>query len=58
MSNLVIAEHDNRALKAATLHTLGAAQQLPGDIHVLVAGSTVFSSSNPAEVIRRLKEPV
>ena len=27
-------------------------------VDVLVAGSTVFSSSNPAEVIRRLKEPV
>jgi len=25
---------------------------------VLVAGSTVFSSSDPAEVIRRLREPV
>lgn len=27
-------------------------------VDVLVAGSTIFSSSNPAEVIRRLKEPV
>ncbi len=27
-------------------------------VDVLVAGSTVFSSSDPAEVIRRLKEPV
>jgi len=26
-------------------------------VDVLVAGSTVFSSSNPAEVIRRLREP-
>ena len=39
MTILIIAEHDNQALKAATLHTLGAAQQLAGDIHVLVAGS-------------------
>ena len=37
-------------------------QNAPVLIHagadVLVAGSTVFSSSDPAEVIRRLKEPV
>ena len=39
MSILVIAEHDNRQLKAATLNTLAAAIQLGSDIHVLVAGS-------------------
>ncbi len=38
MTILVIAEHDNAALKPSTLHTLGAAQQIGGDIHVLVAG--------------------
>ncbi len=38
MSVLVIAEHDNRELNPATLKTLAAAQQLGGDIHVLVAG--------------------
>jgi electron transfer flavoprotein alpha subunit len=38
MSILVIAEHDNAALKPATLHTLGAAKRIGGDIHVLVAG--------------------
>ena len=43
MSVLVIAEHDNQALKAATLNTVAAAQQLAdkgaGDIVVLVAGA-------------------
>lgn len=39
MSVLVIAEHDNAALKPATLNTIGAAKQIGGDIHVLVAGS-------------------
>ncbi len=39
MTILVIAEHDNRELKAATLHTLAAARKLGGEIHVLVAGS-------------------
>ncbi len=38
MSILVIAEHDNAALKAATLNTITAAARLGDDIHVLVAG--------------------
>jgi electron transfer flavoprotein alpha subunit len=39
MSILVIAEHDNVALKAATLNTLTAAAQIGADVHVLVAGA-------------------
>jgi electron transfer flavoprotein alpha subunit len=39
MAILVVAEHDNQALKASTLHALAAAAALGGDIHVLVAGS-------------------
>jgi electron transfer flavoprotein alpha subunit len=39
MSILVLAEHDNSELKPATLHALGAAKQIGGDIEVLVAGS-------------------
>ena len=39
MSLLVIAEHDNTNLKAATLNTVAAAQKIGGEIHVLVAGS-------------------
>jgi len=38
MSILVLAEHDNAELKAATLHTVTAAAQL-GDVDILVAGS-------------------
>jgi len=38
MSVLVLAEHDNTELKAATLHTVTAAAQL-GDVDILVAGS-------------------
>ena len=40
MSILVIAEHDNTELKAATLNTVAAAQAIGGEIHVLVAGSS------------------
>lgn len=39
MSILVIAEHDNAGLGAATLNVLSAATALGADIHVLVAGS-------------------
>ncbi len=39
MSILVIAEHDNHSIKAATLNTLGAAAQLGAEITLLVAGS-------------------
>ncbi|MFT6902085.1 MAG: electron transfer flavoprotein alpha subunit [Colwellia sp.] len=38
MSILVYAEHDNSALKADTLKTVAAAQQIGGDITILVAG--------------------
>ncbi len=38
MSILVIAEHDNKSLKPATLNTVTAASQIGGDIHLLVAG--------------------
>jgi electron transfer flavoprotein alpha subunit len=38
MTILVVAEHDNASLKPSTLHTLGAAKQIGGDAHVLVAG--------------------
>lgn len=38
MSILVLAEHDHKSLKAATLNAIGAAQLIGGEIHVLVAG--------------------
>ena len=38
MTSLVLAEHDNASLKAATLAAITAAQKVGGDIHILVAG--------------------
>jgi len=38
MSTLVIAEHDNAALKPSTLNTVSAAAATGGAVHVLVAG--------------------
>jgi len=39
MSLLVIAEHDNAGLKAATLNAVTAAAKVGGEIHILVAGA-------------------
>ena len=41
MAILVIAEHNNAALAAATLNTVAAAAKIGGDIHLLVAGQNV-----------------
>jgi electron transfer flavoprotein alpha subunit len=48
MTILVIAEHDNAALKPSTLHTLGAAAQIGGEVHVLVAGQGVQAVAQAA----------
>jgi len=39
MAILVIAEHDNLSIKAATLNAVTAAGRIGGDVHLLVAGS-------------------
>ena len=39
MSILVLAEHDNASLKAATLNAVAAATKIGGEIHILVAGA-------------------
>jgi electron transfer flavoprotein alpha subunit len=51
MTILVIAEHDNAAVKAATLNTVAAAQKIGGDVHVLVAGHNVQAAADAAAKI-------
>jgi electron transfer flavoprotein alpha subunit len=51
MSILVIAEHDNAGLKAATLNTVTAAVKLGGDVDVLVAGSGCAAVATQAAAI-------
>ncbi|MGQ7935322.1 electron transfer flavoprotein subunit alpha/FixB family protein [Paraburkholderia sp. D1E] len=51
MTNLVIAEHDNASIKAATLNTIAAAQKIGGDIHVLVAGHNAKAAADAAAKI-------
>jgi electron transfer flavoprotein alpha subunit len=52
MPILVIAEHDNKALKASTLHTLGAAAKLGGEAHVLVAGTECKAVADAAAKVQ------
>lgn len=56
MSILVIAEHDNAVLKAATLNTLTAATQLGGDITVLVAGEGCKAVAEAASKVAGVKK--
>ena len=51
MATLVVAEHDNSELKAATRVALAAAQAIGGDIDVLVAGSGCADVANQAAQI-------
>jgi electron transfer flavoprotein alpha subunit len=51
MAILVVAEHDNAGLKAATLNTVTAASRIGGDIHVLVAGSGCAGAAQAATAL-------
>ena len=51
MVALVIAEHDNGSLKGATHHTVTAAAQCGGDVHILVAGSACGAAAEAAAKI-------
>ena len=51
MTSLVLAEHDNATLKAATLAAVSAAQKIGGDIHVLVAGKGCDGAAQAAAKI-------
>jgi electron transfer flavoprotein alpha subunit len=48
MAILVIAEHDNASLKAATLNTVSAAAKLGSEVHVLVAGANCAAAAAEA----------
>jgi len=50
MPILVIADHDNATLKAATLNAVAAGAQL-GDVHVLVAGQNCAGAADAAAAV-------
>ena len=51
MSILILADHDNGQLAAATLNTVTAATQIGGDIHLLVAGDASGDVAKAAAAI-------
>jgi electron transfer flavoprotein alpha subunit len=48
---LVVAEHDHRKLKKATLNTVAAAKKLGSEIHVLVAGHEAAGAAKEASQV-------
>jgi electron transfer flavoprotein alpha subunit len=51
MPILVLAEHDNAALKPATLNAVTAATEIGGDVHLLVAGQNARAAAEAAAKI-------
>ncbi len=51
MSTLIVAEHDNADVKPATLNAVTAAQALPGETHVLIAGAGCDAAAEAAAKI-------
>lgn len=51
MTILILAEHNNNKLGAATLHSVTAASQLGGEIHILVAGAGANEVAKQAALI-------
>ena len=51
MASLVIAEHDNAALKDATHKTVTAAAQISTPVHVLIAGENCAAVAEAAAKI-------
>ena len=51
MTSLVLAEHDNKTIRKATLNAVAAAKRIGGDIHVLVAGHQAGDAAKAASQI-------
>src|SRR5215469_13216580 len=58
MTTLVIAEHTNAQLKAATLHTVTAALKIGGGVHVLVAGGAARAAAEAASRIAGVEKVI
>ncbi|QKM64209.1 electron transfer flavoprotein subunit alpha [Polynucleobacter tropicus] len=58
MAALVIAEHDNQSLKAATLNAVAAALQCSPEVDVLVAGSSADAAAASAAQIAGVRKVI
>jgi electron transfer flavoprotein alpha subunit len=56
MAILVLAEHDGKTIRKATLNAVAAAQKIGGDIHVLVAGQGAAEAAKAASQIAGVKK--
>ena len=56
MTTLVLAEHDGKSIKKATLNAVAAAQKIGGDIHILVAGHQAADAAKAASAIPGVKK--
>jgi electron transfer flavoprotein alpha subunit len=56
MAILVVAEHDNKSIRKATLNAVAAAQKIGGEIHVLVAGHQAGDAAKAASAIPGVKK--
>lgn len=56
MSILVIAEHEHGALNAATRAAIGAAQQIGGDIHLLLVGHNIAALGEACKKLSHVAE--
>ncbi len=58
MAELVIAEHDNQSLKAATLNAVAAALLCSPEVDVLVAGNSSDAAANAASQIAGVRKVI
>src|SRR4249919_1578185 len=56
MTTLVVAEHDNAALKPSTLNTVTAAAKIGGPVHVLIAGHQCAAAAQAAAKIHGVEK--
>jgi len=56
MATLVVAEHDNKSIKSATLNTITAATKLGDDVHLLVAGKDCAAAAAEGSKIAGVKK--
>ena len=58
MSVLLIAEHNNKELKAFTLNAVTAASQIDGDVHVLIIGNNCGDAAKAASELPLVKKVI
>jgi electron transfer flavoprotein alpha subunit len=58
MAILVLAEHDGKTVRKATLNTVAAAQKIGGEIHVLVAGHNCAEAAKAAAQVAGVNKVV